>query len=509
MLARLHSVTLEGIEGIVCEVEVDVARGGLEKSIIVGLPDAAVKESIERVRSAIVNSGYRHPKTQSLINLAPADVKKAGPAFDLPIALGMLIAQGILASSILRDTIIVGELALDGRVRPVNGVLSMAMSAAAEGFSRMIVPLDNAEEASVVQDIEVFGVGSLAQAVGFLSGQLPLETTNVDIDGLFDVASSYEVDFADVKGQESVKRALTIAAAGGHNIMMIGPPGAGKTMLSQRLATILPPLSLEQSLETTRVYSSVGLLGKNKALIATRPVRMPHHSASGPALVGGGPVPRPGELSLAHFGILFLDEFVEFPRHVLEMIRQPLEDGFVIVSRAKKTVRFPAQFMLVAAMNPCPCGYFGSEARRCKCTPGQIRRYLSKVSGPLVDRIDIHIDVPTIGFRKLRSTSGQLDSTTMRADVIRATQIQIERFDGNKVHTNARMSHKQVEKFCKLDSPSEMVLKHAMQEFGLSARAHDKICKLARTIADLAGAENIASEHIAEAISYRKLDRKL
>ncbi len=509
MLARLHSVTLDGIEGVICEVEVDVGRGGFEKSIIVGLPDAAVKESTERVRSAIVNSGYKHPKTASLINLAPADVKKAGPAFDLPIALGMLIGQNVLASSILSGTIIVGELALDGRVRPVNGVLSMAMSAAAGGFTRMLVPLDNAQEAAVVQDIEVFGVGSLAQAVGFLSGQLPLETTNVDIDELFNVSANYDVDFADVKGQESVKRALTVAAAGGHNIMMIGPPGAGKTMLSQRLATILPPLTLEQSLETTRVYSSVGLLGKNKALLATRPVRMPHHSASGPALVGGGPTPRPGELSLAHFGILFLDEFVEFPRHVLEMIRQPLEDGFVIVSRAKKTVRFPAQFMLVAAMNPCPCGYFGSDARQCKCTPGQIRRYLSKVSGPLVDRIDIHIDVPAIGFRKLRSRSGQLDSVAMRADVVRAVGVQIERFGDGKIHTNARMSHKQVEKFCKLNSASEMLLKQAMQEFGLSARAHDKICKLARTIADLAGVVDIAAEHIAEAISYRKLDRKL
>jgi magnesium chelatase family protein len=502
-------VTLEGIEGVICEVEVDVARGGFEKPIIVGLPDAAVKESIERVRSAIVNCGYRYPKTQSIINLAPADVKKAGPAFDLPIALGILTAEGVLAGPSLKEYVIVGELALDGRVRPVNGVLSMAMTAAANGFSRMIVPLENAKEAAVVQEIEVFGIGSLSQAVGFLSGQLMFDTTVTDVDDLFGTASQYEVDFADVKGQESVKRALTIAAAGAHNIMMIGPPGAGKTMLAQRLATILPPLSLAESLETTRIYSAVGLLKKEQALLATRPVRAPHHSASGPALIGGGSSPRPGELSLAHYGILFLDEFVEFPRHVLEMIRQPLEDGFVVVSRAKKTVQFPAQFMLVAAMNPCPCGYFGSTLRACKCAPGQIARYLAKVSGPLVDRIDIHIDVPAVAFSKLRSKARQIDTETLRASVTTARGIQGRRFADGKVMTNAHMNHRQLEKFCKIDSAGEMMLKEAMLELGLSARAHDKICKVARTIADLDGSEDIRAEHVAEAISYRKLDRKL
>jgi magnesium chelatase family protein len=501
-------VTLVGIDAVSCEVEVNVATKGFATTQIVGLPDAAVKECVERIRTAIVNCGFPAPKHRTLVNLAPADIRKEGPALDLPIALGMLFAADGAVPDASSHYVIAGELALDGRVRPIKGALSMALLARKEGFKGIIVPRENANEAAVVDGLETIAVASLTEAVGFLTEQIPLEPTRVDLQEAFESASRYDVDFADVRGQEFCKRALTVAAAGGHNVLMIGPPGSGKTLMAKCLPTILPSLTLDESLETTRIWSASGKLESGATLMATRPVRTPHHSASAPALVGGGTVPQAGEVSLAHHGVLFLDEFPEFQRAILETLRQPLEDGNVTIARSHSSVRFPAVFMLVAAMNPCPCGYLADPRRQCKCSPPQIDKYIGRVSGPLIDRIDIHVTVSAVPFGDLRHSRPGTGSVDMRQKVLAARETQRARFGEKKTLLNARMGPRLVRQHCPLESAGELILKQAMTELGLSARAHDKVLRVARTIADIECSESIKPEHVSEAVQYRKLDRQ-
>lgn len=507
MLANVLSCAVLGIDAFLVEVEVDITRG-LPAFATVGLPEAAVKESKDRVKAAIKNAGYRFPLDRITVNLAPADMKKEGSGFDLPIAVGILVAQGTIRSSILKDYLIMGELSLDGRIKPVRGALSMAMAAKDLGLKGLILPQENATEAAVVKGIEVLGAKDLVEVVRFLNGEIQLEPQEVDVESLFSQGEQYDVDFRDVRGQHHAKRALEIAAAGGHNVIMIGPPGSGKTMLARRLPTILPRMTFEEAIETTKVYSVAGLLPEKRALISVRPFRAPHHTISDAGLIGGGAIPKPGEVSLATNGVLFLDEFPEFRKNVLEVLRQPMEDGHVTISRAASSITYPARFMLVAAMNPCPCGYYGDPNRTCTCTLPQLLRYRSRISGPLLDRIDLHVEVPALRYRELAGEDPQEGSEEIRQRVDRAREIQRRRFEKLKIHCNAQMTTRHIRKFCQIDDQSRKLMEMAVDKLGMSARAYGRILKIARTIADLEGSLDIKVHHVSEAIQYRCLDRQ-
>ncbi|MBL7068506.1 MAG: YifB family Mg chelatase-like AAA ATPase [Candidatus Omnitrophica bacterium] len=508
MLARVESCCTSGIDAHVVDVEVDTG-GGLPGFSIVGLPDTAIRESRDRIKAAIKNSGFEFPPKRITVNLAPANIKKGGPGFDLPIAIGILVTNGILSQESVRNRVICGELSLDGNVKHLKGVLPIVVKLKDFDKKDIILPKSNADEASFVKGIKIYPVSELQQVVGFLKDEIKLKPLKSNSRILFRKNSQYKVDFSEVKGQLSVKRGLEVAAAGGHNTLLIGPPGAGKSMLARRLPTIISDMTFDEALETSKIHSIAGILSPKKGLIATRPFRLPHHTISDSALVGGGTYPRPGEISLAHNGVLFLDELPEFNRNALEVLRQPIEDGEITVSRICGTVTYPARFMLVCAMNPCPCGYFTDPKKECHCTPYQIQRYLSRISGPLLDRIDIHLEVPRLTYEKLSQKRSGEPSGNIRERVNDTRIIQKRRYNKDGINFNAHLESKMLDRYCVLDKEGEELLKMAILEIGLSARAYDKILKIARTIADLDGKENIEAGHISEAIGYRSLDRNL